>query len=139
MIATIIKFVTCLIAYAVGLDLFFNAKWTDVLSFSVTFTVLSLIADKILLSRIGKGNTLMADFVLSYLVVWIFGSVLFHNYLQIAWGSIISAVIITLGESIAHNFIKRNEPERSTRSSFVTNKPAYGMEMAEEEEPVKKE
>jgi hypothetical protein len=134
----IMKFVTCLIAYAVGLDLFFNAAWTEIVWFSGLTTVVSYLAgDMILLSRIGNRNALIADFLLSYMVVWIFGSVLLHNYLQIAWGSIISAVIITAGEVLVHRMLgPRYEDNRN--KGGVSNRPAYGMEMSEENEPLKK-
>ena len=139
MMAIIVKFVTCLIAYAVGLDLFFNARWTDVASFSLTTTVVSYLAgDRILLSRIGNRNALIADFLLSYTVVWIFGSVLLHNYMQIAWGSIISAAIITAGEFFVHRMLARSMPENKPNRNGVSDRLAYGMEMSEENEPLKK-
>jgi hypothetical protein len=139
MMAIIVKFVTCLIAYAVGLDLFFNARWTDVALFSLTTTVVSYLAgDRILLSRIGNRNALIADFLLSYTVVWIFGSVLLHNYMQIAWGSIISAAIITAGEFFVHRMLARSMPENKPNRNGVSDRLAYGMEMSEENEPLKK-
>ncbi|NRD79548.1 YndM family protein [Bacillus sp. BRMEA1] len=139
LIALILKFVTCLVAYAVGLDLFFRASWTDVVWFSALTTVVSYLAgDRILLPRIGKGNALIADFLLSYMVVWIFGSVLLHNYMQIAWGSIISAVIIVAGEVLVHRLLLGSHNEVNHKHSNVSNKFAYGMEMSEENEPLSK-
>jgi membrane protein implicated in regulation of membrane protease activity len=138
-LALIMKFAICLVAYTVGLDLFFNATWTDIVLFSVLLTVVSYLAgDRILLSRIGNTNALIADFLLSYMVVWIFGSVLLHNYLQIAWGSIISAVLITVGEYFVHRLLLGSKPEGSRNSSAALDRLAYGMEMSEEHEPLKK-
>lgn len=138
--ALIMKLAASMIAYAVGLDLFFQARWTDVLSFSVLLTVVSYFAvDRVLLPRLGNTNALIADFFLSYMVVWIFGSVILHNYLQIAWGSIISAVIITAGEYFVHRLILRTMPEDGPKSQRTPNRLAYGMEMSEENEPLKKE
>ncbi|MDR7001674.1 YndM family protein [Neobacillus niacini] len=136
--ALIVKFVTCLVAYAVGLDLFFNATWVDIVWFSVLMTIVSYLGDRILLSRIGNKNALIADFILSYMVVWIFGSVLLDNYLQIAWGSIISAVIITAGEFFVHRLMHGSMPEGSQKKNVVPDRLAYGMEMSEEHEPLKK-
>jgi hypothetical protein len=139
MIALIIKFVVCLVAYGLGLDLFFNATWVDIVLFSVLTTVVSYLAgDRILLWRIGNKDALIADFLLSYMIVWIFGSVLFNNYLQIAWGSIISAVIITTGELFVHKMLLGSIPERYKQRGITPNRLAYGMEMSEEHEPVKK-
>ncbi|WP_066367654.1 DUF2512 family protein [Neobacillus fumarioli] len=133
----IVKFVTCMIAYAVGLDLFFKAAWTDVVWFSVLTTIVSFIAgDMILLSRIGNRNALIADFLLSYMVVWIFGSVLLHNYMQIAWGSIISAIIITAGEMIVHRMLYNSNYTHS--KGGVSKRFAYGMEISEENDPIKR-
>lgn len=133
----IVKFVTCMIAYAVGLDLFFKAAWTDVVWFSVLTTIVSYITgDMILLSRIGNRNALIADFLLSYMVVWIFGSVLLHNYMQIAWGSIISAIIITTGEMIVHRMLHNSNYTHS--KGGVYKRFAYGMEISEENDPIKR-
>ena len=137
--ALIIKFITCLIAYAVGLDLFFDARWTHVVWFSVLTTIVSyLIGDRIVLSQFGKTNALIADFVLSYMVVWIFGNVVLNNYLQIAWGSIISAVIITAGEFFVHRILSNSIHEGEPNRNGTRNRLAYGMEMSEENEPLKK-
>jgi len=139
MMALVIKFVTCLVAYAVGLDLFFNARWTDVALFSLTTTVVSYLAgDRILLSRIGNRNALIADFLLSYTIVWIFGSVLLHNYMQIAWGSIISAAVITVGEFFVHRILLGSKSQGSQARKTVPDRLAYGMEMSEENDPIKK-
>lgn len=136
--ALIIKLVTCLIAYAVGLDLFFNAVWTQVVWFSVLTMVVSYLADRIALSHIGNMKSLIADFLLSYMIVWIFGSVLLNSYMQIAWGSIISAVIITAGEFFVHRLLLNTQPEDNRDRSGANHRLAYGMEMSEEDEPIKK-
>jgi len=137
--ALLIKFVTCIIAYAVGLDLFFDATWADIIWFSLLTTAVSYLAgDLILLSRIGNRNALIADFLLSYTIVWIFGSVLLTNYLHIAWGSIISAVIITIGEFFVHRLLLRSMPEENENRNGATGKLAYGMEFADELEPLDK-
>ncbi|MDP4084856.1 MAG: YndM family protein [Bacillota bacterium] len=138
--ALIIKFVTCLVAYALGLDLFFNARWTDIVSFSILMTVVSyFIGDRILLTRIENKNALIADFLLSYTVLWIFGSVLLNNYIQIAWGSIISAVVITAGEYFVHKLLLGSHPDRDPIRRTAPDRLAYGMEMSEENELLKKE
>lgn len=85
-IAIVIKFVTGIIAYTLALDLFFDATWVDIVTFSLLMTIVTyLLGDIILLPRIGNGNSLIADFLLSYMLVWIFGSVLLDNYIQIGW------------------------------------------------------
>lgn len=134
----LIKFITSLVAYGVALDLFFDASWTDIISFSVLTTIVSyLIGDRILLPRIGNANAIIADFLLSYSIVWAFGSVLLNSYLQIAWGSIISAVIITAGEYFVHRILLRSMPEEKQNRGGAPGKLAYAMEMGEENDPLK--
>lgn len=137
----ITKFIICLVAYTIGLDLFFDATWTDILSFSLTIAIISyFVGDRILLPLIGSRNALVIDFFLAYGVVWLFGNVLFNRYEQIAWGSIISAIIITAGEIFVHRMVRSSvTEEKRTFDKVPTTKLAYGMEMAEENATIKKE
>ncbi|MDQ0223801.1 YndM family protein [Metabacillus niabensis] len=103
----IIKFITCLIAFGLGLDLFFDATFVDIVSFSLFVTVASyVLGDRIILPQLGRRAAAVADFLLTYLSVWIFGSILLDNYVQIGWGSIISATIITVAEVFVHLFLQ---------------------------------
>ncbi|NSL50950.1 YndM family protein [Calidifontibacillus erzurumensis] len=133
-----LKFGICLIAFGIGLDWFFEAEWTHILWFSGVTTIISyIVGDRILLERIGNRNSLIADFLLSYMIVWLFGSVLLENYLQIGWASIISASIITAGEIFVHRMLLRStQAEKSDRRNPTKNF-SYAMEAAEENEPFK--
>ncbi|GLB61277.1 YndM family protein [Cytobacillus sp. NCCP-133] len=137
----ILKFVSSLIAFAIALDLFFDATFADILSFSLLVTVMSyLLGDRMILPRLGNRNALIADFFLVYASVWVFGSVLLNSYLQIAWGSIIAAGIITLAEVFVHSYLlnRMEAREKEKRGESGMNpKLAYGMEIAEEREPTK--
>jgi biotin transporter BioY len=132
----LIKFVACLVAFYIGLDLFFNATIGDIVSFSVTTTIISyIIGDRILLPRIGNRNALMADFILAYGIVWLFGSVLLNSYLQIAWGSAITAVILTATEVFVHRYLLSNLPamrKRERRERNMSPNLQYATEFAEE-------
>lgn len=133
----IVKFISCVIAFSIGLDLFFDATFADILSFSLLVTVVSyVLGDRILLPRLGNRNSLIADFFLTYTIVWIFGSVLLDNYLQIAWGSIISAIIITGAEVFVHRSLRHeiSAPDERQQTGF-NRKLAYGTEFAEEQDP----
>ncbi|PMC33805.1 hypothetical protein CJ195_26555 [Bacillus sp. UMB0899] len=133
----IIKFISCLIAFGIGLDLFFDANIVDILSFSLFVTSVSyVVGELVILPQLGRRAAAIADFLLSYLSVWIFGSILFESYLQIAWGSIISASIITAAEMILHLFVEDREEKTSyinTRKPVFNTNLAYGTEIAEEE------
>ncbi|RFU60766.1 YndM family protein [Peribacillus glennii] len=141
MTALLVKFISCVVAFAIGLDLFFDADFADILSFSVVAAIVTyVVADRIILPRLGNRNALIADFFLTYTIVWIFGNVLLHSYEQIAWGSIISAVIITGGEVFVHRSLQSEAaaaPTGRQQSDFNRNL-AYGTEFAEEQEPREK-
>ncbi len=137
----IMKLMVCLIAFWIGLDLFFDASISDIVSFAVTTTAITyIVADRILLPRIGKMNTLMAEFILAYVVVWIFGSILLNGYLQIAWGSEISAGIITATEVFVHQYLLKHMPSKNkdrTQRQQRRFRPGfrYATEFAEEQDP----
>lgn len=135
----LIKFISCVIAFAIGLDLFFDATITDILSFSLFVTVASyMLGDRIVLPNWGNAAATAVDFFLVYLSVWIFGSVLLDNYVQIGWGSILSALIIGAVEVFVHaRLLDRISPEREARdrrSAGFSPKLAYGTEFAEEQD-----
>ncbi|MGD6801767.1 YndM family protein [Rossellomorea aquimaris] len=131
----IVKFAASLIVFWISLDLFFEATLVDIFSFSLLITVISyFVGDQLLLPRIGKMNAVITDFFLTYLVVWIFGGILFDSYLQVAWGSIISALLIAASEVFVHSFIIKNISSeiRNNRPSF---KQAFAYEFAEDQNP----
>lgn len=137
----LLKFIVSLIAFSIGLDLFFKASLADIISFSATATVITyILADRILLPRIGNINTLMAEFLITYTVVWVFGAILLHGYLQIAWGSAISAIIITAVEVYVHRYLLKHMPERKReiRHQGATPKLRFVTEFAEDEDPTRK-
>ncbi|MGF2616095.1 DUF2512 family protein [Rossellomorea vietnamensis] len=130
-----IKFAVSVVVFWISLDLFFEATFIDILSFSLLITVVSyFVGDQILLPRIGKMNAVITDFFLTYLVVWIFGGILFDSYLQVAWGSIISALLIASSEMFVHSYIIKN-----IASEIRKNRPAFNRtfayEFAEEQNP----
>lgn len=136
------KFISSYLAFSIGLDLFFNANFIEIAAFSLLLTIVSyLIGDRILLPRIGNGNALVADFFLTYVSVWIFGPTVLNSYLQIAWGSIISAFMISGAEALIHWYMLRSlGTMRSERPERTNQNPklAYGLEMAEEKNPLRK-
>lgn len=131
----LIKFITSLVAFSIGLDLFFDATIVDIVSFSFLVTVVSYaIGDRIVLPRVGRTNALVTDFFLTYTMVWIFGSVILENYIQIGWGSLLSAFLITGGEYFVHRSLLKDNEETYTQKAF-NPKMSYVMEMSEEQNP----
>jgi hypothetical protein len=130
-----ITFVASLFIFGISLGLLFNAPFVEVVSFSLLITIISyFIGDQIILPRIGKMNTVVVDFFLVYLIVWIFGAIFFHSYLMLGWGSVISATLFAGSEVFVHSYIVKNrkqivlEKQRSFNQSFA-------FEIAEDADP----
>jgi hypothetical protein len=139
----LIKFAAALIAFGIGLDLFFDATIGDIISFSLLTTIVTyLVVDRIVLPRVGNRDAIIVEFVLTYMSVWIFGTLLLDSYVQIAWGSIISAAIITFAEVFVHrylfNHVETKNTARAARPAFK-RKLAYDTEFAEEQHVENKE
>ncbi|WP_110114462.1 YndM family protein [Bacillus sp. CGMCC 1.16541] len=133
----LIKFIACALAFTIGLDLVFEATIVDILSFSLVVTAFTyLIGERIVLPYFGNVATTIIDFIIAYTSVWIFGTILLHSYLQIAWGSIISAGLITGAEVFVHRYVLTHAPEvrqkRERQKAVFNGKLAYGTEVAEE-------
>lgn len=139
--AFLIKMTISVVAYTIGLDLFFDASLAEILSFSLALTIMSfLIVDKMILPTLGSTKSLIIDFFLAYGIVWLFGNIVLNNYLQIAWGSIISAIIVTIGEVYVHYMLRHTAAEEELIIPQSTiNKLAYGMEISEENEPMNRD
>ena len=128
----LIKFISCIIAFSIGLALFFPT-FVQIISFSLFVTIVSyMFVDKIILNRIGNTGAIMSDFLLTYLSVWIFGNILLDNYMQIAWGSILSAIVFTLSEVIVHRF-SGSHTRHHNDNIRINRRFAYGTEFAEEQ------
>ncbi|MEB5480329.1 YndM family protein [Shouchella clausii] len=128
------KFIASFIAFTIGFFYFPEATFVDVTTFALLVTVVSYIAgDLFLLPRFGNTIALVGDFLFTYLAVWIFGSVLFHNYMLIAWGSILSAFVITIGEVFVHRYMLKHS--RSVKSNESTQtRFAFNTEFGEDED-----
>jgi hypothetical protein len=134
----LIKFISCIIAFAIGLDLFFDATIVDILSFSLFVTIVSyMLGDRIVLPHLGNTAAIVIDFLLVYMSVWIFGDILLENYMQIAWGSVLSAIVITAAEVLVHHYLLNRISAAQTKDRQQTNfnrNLAFGTEFAEEED-----
>ncbi|WP_044640732.1 YndM family protein [Risungbinella massiliensis] len=136
----LVKFVSCMVAFAIGLDIFFDATIVDIVSFSLAVTIISYIGDKIILPRFGNRDTIVVDFIMTYMSVWIFGSVLLDNYVQIGWGSVIAATIVTTSEVFVHRYVLGQEPAEQRNEALQTGfnpNLAFGTEFAEEEKEIR--
>ncbi|GGE56584.1 membrane protein [Pullulanibacillus camelliae] len=135
----LIKWLTCILAFTIALDLFFNATLIDILSFSLAVTLISyFIGDRLILPLLGNRIASISDFILTYVSVWVFGSILLNNYMQVAWGSLISAVLISFAEIFIHRFILNHTPNREAIHKRSVNGLDYSTEFSEDQDPDKK-
>lgn len=133
-VTLLMKLVISLFAFSIGFLFFTEATYVDVVTFALLTVVVSYVAiDLIVLPRFGNRTALVSDFVLTYFTVWVFGSVLFHNYMLIAWGSIIAASVITFAEVFVHRYVLRHVFENSV-SKQPRARFAFDTEFAEEED-----
>lgn len=130
----LIKFIAGIVAFAVGLDLFFNATIVDILTFSLLVTILSyIIGDRIILPAFGNASATMVDFIITYVSVWVFGTVLLNNVMQLAWGSVLSAIVIAFAEVFVHHYLLTHSPEvKERRDEGFNPRLAFGTEFADE-------
>lgn len=131
-----IKFVTSVIVFAISLDLFFNATAVDIISFSLILTAVSyLIGELVVLPQLGNRSATIVDFILTYMTVWIFGNIFLDSYIQIGWGSILAATLITASEVFVHRYFMSVMPdadERDSRNNRFNPRLAFGTEFGEE-------
>ena len=135
LVTLLIKYISCVIAFAIGLDLFFNATYVDILTFSLVVTIVSfIIGDRIILPAFGNASATMVDFIITYFSVWIFGTVLLNNVMQLAWGSVLSAIIVSFAEAFVHRYLLAKSPEikEERRQTMYNPKFAFSTEFVEE-------
>ena len=104
----VIGFVLTLVAYVMG-DLFIFRKTGD----SSSQTNRNIIAT-------------VSDGILAFLVIWIMGSQLIPNSNNIVIASLISTLVIAVGEWFFHKYLDANVfPEKTNIKSKQSNKPSY--------------
>lgn len=131
------KFVASIFIFWISLGLLFNSTFVEIFSFSLLVTIISyFIGDQIILPRIGKKNTVVVDFFLTYMIVWVFGSIFFHSYLMIGWGSIISATLFAGSEVFVHSYIVKNVKVVVQEKQLSFNQ-SFAYELAEDQDPTK--
>ncbi|MFA9559491.1 YndM family protein [Evansella sp. AB-rgal1] len=131
----LLKFVASFFIFWISFDLFFDATFVDIVSFSLLVTIITyVIGDRMLLPRIGKRESVVVDFFLTYIVVWVFGGIVLDSYLLIAWGSIISATLLAGSEVFVHSYILKNvKPIRLEKQRHFSQR--FAFEFAEEQDP----
>ena len=107
--ALIWKFIMVTVVLWVVLGLF-GVSFGDILLTSIVLTGVSYIGDRIVLPRVGNVSATLADLVLSFVVIWLLGSFLYEEPIQLVAASLTSAIIITAGEFLFHLYLQKQAP-----------------------------
>ncbi|MFP7733301.1 YndM family protein [Priestia aryabhattai] len=115
--ALIIKFVMSALVLGIVLTVIYNYDFSDSILISLVLTVVAYALGDLLVYRNAADDSdskkrnivaTISDLILSFLVIWIMGTSLFGNTSTIIQGSVVSAIVITLGEWFFHNYLDKH-------------------------------
>ncbi|MFX3675145.1 MAG: YndM family protein [Paenisporosarcina sp.] len=104
--ALFIKFLMITAVLWIVLGLYYGVFFTDILITSVLLTGVSFIGDVFILPRIGNVFASITDFGLAMLGIWLVGSYLYEQPIELGTAAFISALIITIGELFFHRYME---------------------------------
>lgn len=116
--ALLIKFIMILAVLWIVFTLMFDTEFSDTLLMSVVLTIAAyVIGDLLILSRAGdrskpdgdftKRNAIatVSDAILTFIVLWLLGEALLNPDDNVVMASLISTVIIGIGEWFFHRYV----------------------------------
>ncbi|MFP7477537.1 YndM family protein [Terribacillus saccharophilus] len=116
--ALLIKFIMILAVLWIVFTLMFDAEFSDTLIMSVVLTIAAyVIGDLLILSRAGdrskpdgdytKRNAIatVSDAILTFIVLWALGEALLNPDDNVVMASLISTVVIGIGEWFFHRYV----------------------------------
>ncbi|MGC9935027.1 YndM family protein [Priestia aryabhattai] len=115
--ALVIKFVMSAVVLGIVLTGIYNYDFSDSMLISLILTFVAYALGDLLVYRNAaddldykKRNIIatISDLILSFLVIWIMGASLFGNASPIIQGSIVSAILITIGEWFFHKYLDKH-------------------------------
>jgi Kef-type K+ transport system membrane component KefB len=115
--ALIIKFVMSAVVLGIVLTGIYNYDFSDSMLISLVLTVVAYALGDLLVYRNAaddsdykKRNIIatISDLILTFLVIWIMGASLFGNTSTIIKGSIVSAIVIAIGEWFFHKYLDKH-------------------------------
>ncbi|MCH6265537.1 MULTISPECIES: YndM family protein [Neobacillus] len=132
------KFIPCLIILGIILGLFFDFSFGDVLLITAVLGIVSyVVGDLLILRKTTNLLATVADFLVTFLVVWLMGRML-TNENNLIWASFISAAAVALFEYFYHGFLTNEKNKQFTNTSRpIQQQPHFQTEAAEEFTPVK--
>ncbi|MED4286927.1 YndM family protein [Priestia megaterium] len=115
--ALIIKFVMSAVVLGIVLTGIYNYGFSDSMLIGLVLTVVAYGLGDLLVYRNAaddsdykKRNIIatISDLILTFLVIWIMGASLFENNSTIIQGSIVSAIVIAIGEWFFHKYLDKH-------------------------------
>ncbi|MFB1098652.1 YndM family protein [Terribacillus sp. JSM ZJ617] len=119
--ALVIKFIMILAVLWIVFTLMFDTEFSDTLLMSVVLTIAAyVIGDLLILSRAGdrskpdgdftKRNAIatVSDAILTFIVLWLLGEALLNPDDNVVMASLISAVVIGIGEWFFHRYVNNH-------------------------------
>lgn len=129
------------------LGMFYGVEFDDILTTSIVLTGASLvIGDFLILPRFENMSATIADFFLSFLVILAFGSLLFEGPIALITASLITALVLAIGELFFHQYMNnkvldREHPESRSRvkGDHRQLRTEFGEELDPDERSERKE
>ena len=115
--ALVIKFVMSAVVLGIILTGIYDYNFSDSMLISLVLTVVAYALGDLLVyqnaaddSDYKKRNIVatISDLILTFLVIWIMGESLFENTGMIIQGSIVSAIVIAIGEWFFHKYLDKH-------------------------------
>lgn len=130
--ALIIKFVMCAAVLWIILGLygfsFGNIVTTAVLLTGVSF----IVGDLFILPRFGNTAATIADFILTFGMVWLLGAYLFGYTGPLGYVSFITAAVIAIGEALFHRYMEKAVLDDMTTQRIDTDLQRMQTEFGDE-------
>jgi hypothetical protein len=118
--ALVIKFIMILAVLWIVFTLMFDAEFSDTLLMSVILTIAAyVIGDLLILSKAGdrskpdgdfaKRNAIatVCDAIMTFIILWVLGEVLLNPDDNVVLASLISTVVIGIGEWFFHRYVNK--------------------------------
>jgi len=106
--ALLLKWVMVTAILWIVLGGFFGVSFINIFTIGVLVTGISyLVGDLLILSRSENWVATIADFVLTFAIVWLVGAMLFAPIVPLATASFMSALIVAIGEMFFHGYMMK--------------------------------
>ncbi len=133
------KFVATSIVLLSILSIFSGARISEILLVSLLLTLVSYaLGDLFILPRFGNVVATIADFGLSFLLIWFMGYLFLSPTVSIITASIFAAIFISLTEALIHAYLLNRTNREENRRTTNIRMNQYQTEFAQEVDPIEK-